>query len=79
MASLETELAPLPLARRFTDAVAASPRHARAGFMAQRDETEAGVGDMRSPHHPDCYGQQLWNYFARSYPENVRQHYPEAG
>ena len=59
-------------------AVAASPRHQGAGFMAQRDETDAGVADMASPHHPDVYGEQLWNYFARSYPDNVKRHYPEA-
>jgi isopenicillin N synthase-like dioxygenase len=73
--SLDMPLTPLKLDRRFVEAVAASPRHANAGFMAQRDETESGVGDMSSPHHPDLYGEQLWNYFARSYPENVRRHY----
>jgi hypothetical protein len=46
--------------------------------MAQRDETEVGVGDMSSPHHPDVYGEQLWNYFARSYPENMQRHYPDS-
>jgi len=75
--SLDTPLTPLPLAARFTQAVAASPRHARAGFMAQRDETAQGVADMSSPHHPDVYGEQLWNYFARSYPDNVKRHYPD--
>ena len=76
--SLDTPLLPLPLSQRFADAVAASPHHANAGFMAQRDETAAGVCDMSSPHHPETYGEQLWNYFARSYPENVRRHYPQA-
>ena len=76
--SLNTLLSPLNLSRRFVDAVAASARHRDAGFMAQRDETHGGVGDMRSPHHPDLYGEQLWNYFSRSYPENVRMHYPDA-
>ena len=60
----------------FAEAVAASPRHRDAGFMAARDETEAGVGDMRSPNRPDTYGEQLWNYFARSYPDNMARHYP---
>ena len=75
--SLDTALTPLRLPPGFAEAVAASPRHAGAGFMAQRLETEAGVGDMRSPHRPDVYGEQLWNYFARSYPDNVARHYPD--
>ena len=76
--SLDTPLAQLPLDKRFAEAVAASPRHAAAGFMAQRDETASGVGDMQSRHHPGLYGEQLWNYFARSYPENMKRHYPDA-
>ena len=76
--SLDMPLTPLKLDQRFVEAVAASPRHANAGFMAQRDETDSGVGDMQSPHHPGVYGEQLWNYFARSYPDNVKRHYPEA-
>ena len=74
--SLDTRLDPLPLDPRFAAAVAASPRHRDAGFMAARDETDAGVGDMRSPNRPDTYGKQLWNYFARSYPDNMARHYP---
>ena len=75
--SLETSLKPLPLAAKFREAVAASPRHSGAGFMAQPDEIAAGVGDMASTEHPDTYGGQLWNYFRRSYPENMRRHYPD--
>ncbi|MGI9594751.1 MAG: isopenicillin N synthase family dioxygenase [Acidimicrobiales bacterium] len=73
--SLDTPLAPLPLDRRFSEAVAASPRHANAGFMARKHETESGVGDMRSVHKPATYGEQLWNYFSRSYPDNMTRHY----
>jgi len=73
--SLDTRLSSLPLGRRFTDKVAASARHAGAGFMTQRNESEAGVADMASRHHPDIYGDQLWNYFARSYAQNVSRHY----
>jgi isopenicillin N synthase-like dioxygenase len=73
--SLDAALDPLPLAARFADAVAASPRHAGAGFMAGRHETAAGVADMASDHKPSVYGEQLWNYFARSYPENMALHY----
>jgi isopenicillin N synthase-like dioxygenase len=76
--SLDAVLSPINLDGRFVEAVAASPRHSNAGFMAQRDETEVGVGDMSSPHHPDVYGEQLWNYFARSYPENMQRHYPDS-
>ena len=75
--SLDMALDPLPLDPRFAEAVARSPRHAGAGFMAQRDETEAGVGDMQSKHHPGTYGEQLWNYFSRSYPDNVARYYPD--
>jgi isopenicillin N synthase-like dioxygenase len=73
--SLHTSLAPLPLAPTFADAVASSPHHATAGFMAQAAETEAGVADMSSEYMPDTYGSQLWNYFSRSYPDVVAQHY----
>jgi isopenicillin N synthase-like dioxygenase len=76
--SLDTRLHPLPLDPRFAEAVAASPRHRDAGFMAAREETAAGVGDMRSTNRPDTYGEQLWNYFARSYPENMARHYPSS-
>ena len=75
--SLGTSLTTLDLHPRFAAAVAASPRHARAGFMTQPDEVEAGVEDMGSTHHPDIYGEQLWNYFRRSYPDNMTRHYPD--
>ncbi len=73
--SLDAPLDPLPLAPRFAEAVAASERHAGAGFMASRRETIEGVGDMESQHRASTYGEQLWNYFARSYPDNMRRHY----
>ena len=74
--SLSTRLRKLPLSPRFSQAVAASPHHANAGFMPQSAEVEAGVADMSSDKHPDLYGEQLWNYFSRSYPDNVAYHYP---
>ena len=77
--SLDTALTPIDLPARFGDAVAASPRHARAGFMARREETAAGVGDMQSGYRPAVYGEQLWNYFRRSYPEIVAHHYATEG
>lgn len=69
--SLDAPLAPLSLDPSFAAAVAESPRHSSAGFMAQAEETEAGVAAMASPHSPDTYGDQLWNYFTRSYPDQM--------
>ncbi len=65
---LRTPLDPLPLDTRFAAAVAASPRHAAAGFMAKRDELLGGKSGTTSSG-AGVYGQQLWNYYARSYPE----------
>src|SRR5690606_33983739 len=62
---LTTSLAPLPLDERFAAAVAASPHHRAAGFMAKRDELLAGAAGTISTS-ADTYGQQLWNYFTRS-------------
>jgi isopenicillin N synthase-like dioxygenase len=73
---LRTPLEPLPLAPELAAAVAASPRHAEAGFMAKRHELVAGQGGTSSTS-ADTYGQQLWNYYQRSYPANVRAHYPD--
>jgi isopenicillin N synthase-like dioxygenase len=76
--SLQTALEPLNLGKGYRDAVAASPRHAAAGFMASRDETTTGVGDMQGQNRAAVYGEQLWNYFCRSYPDNVRRHYSDS-
>jgi isopenicillin N synthase-like dioxygenase len=73
---LTTSLAPLPLDERFAQAVEASPRHRSAGFMARRDELLSGAAGTISTS-ADTYGQQLWNYFIRSYPELVRRHHPD--
>lgn len=73
---LRTELAPLPLDLQYAAAVEASPRHREAGFMAKRDELLAGASGTSSAS-ADTYGQQLWNYYLRSYPDNVRAHYPD--
>ena len=75
--SLDAPLDPLPLGPHLAAAVTASPRHRDAGVMARREETRAGVGDMQGRHRPATYGEQLWNYFVRSYPDNVARHYPE--
>jgi isopenicillin N synthase-like dioxygenase len=71
-----TRLDPLPLAPSFADAVAASPRHATAGFMAKRDELLAGRSGQVSTG-TGVYGQQLWNYYARSYPTNMARHHAD--
>lgn len=74
---LRTRLDPLPLPHSFAAAVAASPRHRDAGFMARRDELLAGRGGTSSTS-TEVFGEQLWNYYCRSYPDNVRRHYPHA-
>ncbi len=75
--SLETELRTIPMAERFVDAVTRSERHRTAGFMATAEQTASGVGDMASATYTNTYGEQLWNYFVRSYPHNVAQHHPD--
>jgi isopenicillin N synthase-like dioxygenase len=74
--ALTTALEPLPLDPSFAEAVRASPHHRDAGFMARRDELLAGTHGTASTA-PDTYGQQLWNYFTRSYPDLVRRHHPD--
>lgn len=73
---LRTELLPLTLDARFVDAVQASPRHREAGFMAKRDELLAGESGTSSASAP-VFGQQMWNYYLRSYPQVVALHYPD--
>lgn len=73
--SLTTRLEPLALDPWYLQAVCASHRHFGAGFMATKEETEMGVGDMQSSNKPQEYGAQLWNYFSRSYPEIMEKYY----
>ncbi len=75
-ADLRTRLDPLPLAPRVAAAVARSPRHAHAGFMATPDELGAGRGGISSTG-AGIFGQQLWNYYLRSHPDNARHHHPD--
>jgi isopenicillin N synthase-like dioxygenase len=72
---LRTPLDPLPLPPRFAEAVAASPRHRGAGFMAKRDELLGGRDGIASVSAP-VFGQQMWNYYVRSYPDVVEAHFP---
>jgi isopenicillin N synthase-like dioxygenase len=71
---LRTRLDRLPLGPEFAAAVAASTRHASAGFMARREELDAGR-EAISGASAGAYGEQMWNYYRRSYPDNVRRHY----
>jgi hypothetical protein len=73
---LGTVLAPLPLDEALTLAVAGSDRHRSAGFMARRNELLDGIRGQTSGS-ADTSGQQLWNYFTRSYPDLVRRHHPD--
>lgn len=75
--SLTTELSRLPLAPEFAAAVAASPHHHDAGLMPTPDEALAGTGAMASAHKPDTYGEQLWNYFTRSYRDQMLTHHAD--
>ena len=73
---LRASLEPLDLDPRFAAAVAASPRHRDAGFMARREELLDGTAGIASSPVP-VFGEQMWNYYVRSYPDLVRAHYPE--
>ena len=73
---LRASLAPLDLDPRFAEAVASSPRHRDAGFMAKRDELLAGESGTASSG-AGVYGEMLWNYYLRSYPAIVARHYPD--
>ena len=73
--SLTTELGQLPLAPEFAAAVANSSHHQDAGFMPTPDEAGTGTAAMASHHRPQTYGEQLWNYFSRSYAAQMAQHH----
>ena len=73
--SLATQLTRLPLAPKYAAAVEASPHHHDAGFMPTPDEAHAGTAAMTSGHQPQTYGEQLWNYFHRSYGDQMARHH----
>ena len=75
---LRTVLDPLPLAPHFAEVVAASPHHREAGFMAKREELLGGARGTVS-RSAAVYGEQIWNYFVRSYPALVARHHPDLG
>jgi isopenicillin N synthase-like dioxygenase len=72
---LRTAIEMLPMPQRFHDAVAASPRHRDAGFMAKRNEILDGDTEIRSAVAP-VFGEMMWNYYVRSYPDVVEAHFP---
>jgi hypothetical protein len=59
-------------------AVAASERHRTVGVMPRKDELEEGVaGTFSGASRYETYGDLLWQYFTRAYPENVARWYPD--
>jgi hypothetical protein len=77
--SLDTDLRPLELHAKFADAVQASERHRRLGLMPQLEEIKQGiVGNFDGAVRDRTYGELLWGYFSRAYPENMAKHYPPA-
>jgi len=73
---LRASLAPLVLDEEFVAAVEASPRHREAGFMARREQLLDGEKGLAGTS-VSVFGEQMWNYYVRSYPDLVRAHYPE--
>ena len=74
--ALETPISRMKLSEYFINAVSASPRHTNAGFMAPIKDIQSGVGAMKGELTASTYGDQLWNYFCRSYPDNAKKFYP---
>ncbi len=56
--------------------MAKSPRHSSAGFMAKREQLLDGSEGLGGAAVP-IFGEQMWNYYLRSYPDLVSAHYPE--
>jgi len=73
---LRTAIVPIDIPQRLRDAVAASPRHSAAKFMSTRQELLEGKDTIGSSS-AQTYGEQIWNYLVRSYPDSVRYHYPD--
>lgn len=73
---LRSSLEPLTMDEEFIAAVEASPRHREAGFMARREQLLGGQEGLAGSS-VSVFGEQMWNYYVRSYPDLVRAHYPE--
>lgn len=74
---LRASLEPLELDAFYVEAVQRSERHREAGFMARREQLLAGADGLAGGAVP-VFGEQMWNYYLRSYPDLVRAHYPDA-
>ena len=75
--SLDADLSPLSLPKGLVGAVARSKRHKSAGTMPTKQEIDVGVRDsLAGEVRHETYGDMLWHYFSRAYPENVQRHYP---
>ena len=73
---LRAGLEPLELPGEYRRAVASSPRHRTAGFMVTRDQLLAGTSGAVASS-AETFGEQLWNYYCRSYPQNVQRHHAD--
>ena len=73
---LRAGLEPLDLDPRFAAEVAGSTWHRQAGFMATRDQLLAGASGTTG-RSAGVFGQQMWNYYCRSYPKNVERHHAD--
>ncbi|MFM8516044.1 MAG: hypothetical protein ACKOBJ_07275 [Actinomycetota bacterium] len=45
--------------------------------MARRDQLLDGDDGLAGAAVP-VFGEQMWNYYIRSYPDLVRAHYPDS-
>ena len=76
--SLDASLRPLDLAPHFIAAVKNSNRHRTVGIMPTMAEIENGVNQsLGGAASHATYGDLLWSYFSRAYPDNMALHYPD--
>lgn len=76
--SLDCDLRPLALPADLAAAVEASERHRTAGIMPTREEIAMGIdGSLAGAARHKTYGDLLWGYFSRAYPELIAMHHPE--
>ena len=67
----------ITMARLTTQAVGLGcfVRLATPHYSLVNQALESGVDGVSSPSGAGVYGQQLWNYYCRSYPANVARHH----
>jgi isopenicillin N synthase-like dioxygenase len=66
--SLHTKLEPLHMDEKYLKAVNSCKRHTEASNKMREQDTEDSIALV--------YGDQVWSYLARSYPEIMTRHYP---